>query len=72
MTQNFEWNITYDCNLACKWCTRLCGSKFNRPDHMSLEQVRRYALATAPLISAQSRINIVGGEPTLHPQILKC
>jgi hypothetical protein len=38
---------------------------------MSLEQVRRYALATAPLISAQSRINIVGGEPTLHPQIFE-
>ena len=35
---------------------------------MSLEQIRDYAIKIIPYLNPQSRISIVGGEPTIHPQ----
>jgi hypothetical protein len=68
---NFDIDITYECNLSCKYCNRLCGTKFNKNDFMSVSQLEKYIVAVLPHISSVSRINILGGEPTLHPQIFE-
>ena len=68
---NFEIDITYRCNLACKWCDRLCGTEFRRPIDMTATQLERYVSIIAPHINRRSSIRILGGEPMLHPQIFK-
>ena len=71
MARNFEIDITYRCNLACKWCDRLCGTEFRRPIDMTATQLERYVSIIAPHINRRSSIRILGGEPMLHPQIFK-
>jgi hypothetical protein len=68
---NFEFDLTYKCNLACKWCNQLCGTKYRRPDDISIEQLEKYINVVAPYIERRNSIRIVGGEPTLHPQIFE-
>ena len=69
----FQLDITYDCNLACRWCDRLCGSPyaFSKDVHMTLDQLDRYIELMKPRIAIGSRIGLFGGEPTLHPQVLE-
>ena len=71
MARNFEIDITYRCNLACKWCDRLYGTEFLKPDSITLNQMRDYAIDIAKYIEPLSVIQILGGEPTLHPQIFE-
>lgn len=66
---SFELDITYDCNLHCRWCNRLCGTKYQKPEHISLEQFKRNIQIIEPHIDNQTAIRVIGGEPTLHPQI---
>ena len=66
---NFEINITYECNLSCKWCTQLCGTKYRKPDYISIKKFKEYIHIIKPYVSIDSGIRISGGEPTLHPQI---
>ena len=68
---NFEINITYDCDLACKWCNRLCGTKLNKPDHLTVPQAKKYFTIISNNIEPHSKIIIIGGEPTLHPQLFE-
>jgi hypothetical protein len=69
MIKNFEFAITLECNLKCKWCDHLCNTGLVQPKHMSLEEVEKYTDIIMPFVSPLSRIAIAGGEPTLHPQI---
>lgn len=62
---------TYRCNLACKWCTQLCGSRFRYPDDMTLKRFEKYVDELVPHITSRSNIRIGGGEPTLYPQIFE-
>ena len=63
-------DITYDCNLNCRWCNRLCGTEFNHTDYMTLDQFTEYINILLPHIEASSNIKLLGGEPTLHPQLV--
>lgn len=67
---SFELDLTYACNLHCKWCNRLCGTKFQPPKNITVEEFMRNLYIIEPHVS-QSRISVCGGEPTLHPQIIE-
>ena len=68
---NADIDITYNCNLACKWCNRLCGTEFNCAEHMmTFEQYSKYIDIILPYVTRESEIRLLGGEPTLHPQFL--
>lgn len=64
---NIELNITLACNLHCANCNRLCHLLPDRTDHVSVaavERVHQEALQAGGL----GRVNVLGGEPSLHPQ----
>lgn len=69
--KNFEIDITYRCNLTCKWCNRLCNTPFCKPIDMSLDMIKKYFTLMSEQVHPFSRIAILGGEPTLHPQFLE-
>ena len=55
--------VTNDCYLSCSNCTRHVGHH-STPVYMSLDQIRRAIECT---IDAPTRIGLMGGEPTKHP-----
>lgn len=68
---NYQIDLTYECNLSCDWCNRLCGSKYkHKPVYMSLDQVERYMEILRPRFRKRDSFHLMGGEPTLHPQII--
>ena len=61
-------SITNDCNLNCPICFT-----FNRPDRkffMSVNEMRRTVDWLIESSGPLDLINITGGEPTMHPQLL--
>ena len=73
MSRNFQFLITGECNLSCKWCHQFCGTDLNREyssSIMTVDQFRKYAKDVEKVIDSNSLIEIMGGEPTLHPKIL--
>lgn len=61
-------NLTYRCNLQCKYCNRLLDVRQYDPEthditHEHLDQFEK-GLADKPV----AKIKVSGGEPTLHPQ----
>jgi uncharacterized radical SAM superfamily Fe-S cluster-containing enzyme len=61
-------SVTNACNLDCPICFT-----YNRPDrlyHMSVEEMRRTVDWIVESSGGVDLINVTGGEPTLHPQIL--
>ncbi|HON59371.1 MAG TPA: radical SAM protein [Smithella sp.] len=67
----FGIDITSQCNLDCKTCYYM-DSSLNRPDpsvpYISVEHFKRAIWCAA--IAGFREIYILGGEPTLHPQII--
>lgn len=64
-TNVFELDITWKCNLACANCTRRCDLLSPGPD-MTPEFFEKQLYGTR---HAWNAIYIMGGEPTLHPQL---
>ena len=64
--RRIELDITYDCNLKCVACNRSCTQAPTR-EHMTLEQVRAFVAESIALNKRWEFINVLGGEPTLHP-----
>jgi len=61
-------SVTNACNLDCPICFT-----YNRPDHlyhMPVEEMRRTVDWVVESSGPVDLINVTGGEPTLHPQIL--
>lgn len=61
-------SVTNACNLACPICFT-----YNRPDKlyfMPIEEMRRTVDWVVESSGPVDLINVTGGEPTLHPQIL--
>jgi hypothetical protein len=61
-------SVTNSCNLRCPICFT-----YNRPDriyHMPVEEMKRTVDWIIESSDRVDLINITGGEPTLHPQIL--
>ena len=63
-------DITYSCNLKCYNCNRSCQQDPS-DDRMSLEQVHHFLEESQARPVRWRLINIVGGEPTNHPQVLE-
>lgn len=63
-----ELDITYACNLKCFSCNRSCGLA-PTDDHLTLEQVRRFIRESIDMNISWKRIRLLGGEPTMHPQL---
>jgi len=64
--QRIELDITYDCNLKCQACNRSC-TQAPTDANMSLEQVRAFVHDSVAIGRHWEFINVLGGEPTLHP-----
>jgi hypothetical protein len=63
-----QLEITTDCNLKCHNCDRCCGIA---PDQscMALSQIWKFVDESLALNHRWSRIDILGGEPTLYPKL---
>ncbi|MBI5489530.1 MAG: radical SAM protein [Deltaproteobacteria bacterium] len=62
-----EIDITYACNLHCRSCNRSC-SQAPTSEMMSLEHVQAFLDQARALQRQFTLVNVLGGEPTLHPQ----
>jgi hypothetical protein len=65
-----ELEITTDCNLRCLNCDRSCRQAPSK-ENMSLEQIRKFVDESMQLNWRWENIALLGGEPTVHPQIFK-
>ncbi|MDF1739217.1 MAG: radical SAM protein [Verrucomicrobiales bacterium] len=68
-TRSLEVHIVDHCNLRCWGCCSLSpvsAKSFYDPDHMK-RQLSLVGKAISP-----RRLKLVGGEPLLHPEIIKC
>jgi hypothetical protein len=66
--RRIEIDITYACNLACFNCDRSC-TQAPTGEHMTLKQIDRFVRESIAAEIQWERIRLLGGEPTLHPQI---
>ncbi len=66
---NIELEVTLRCNAACPHCSRHCN-RLSQPDtDMSLDQINRFAKEVRDVGTPLNILSVMGGEPTLHPQI---
>ncbi len=65
---HIDLNITEHCNFSCLNCSHF--SPLHKPWFMSLDQIER-DLTTLKTVLKTTTLNIVGGEPTLHPKLLE-
>lgn len=61
-----EIDITTRCNLRCPNCDRTIV-RAPSDEHMSLDQINRFVDESISMDWEWRRINLLGGEPTLHP-----
>lgn len=64
-----ELHLTYRCNLACCACSRACFHKEGHTRDMS-EWTFLNTLDKIEKLGFRKELVYIGGEPTLHPQIL--
>ncbi len=64
--QKIEIDITYDCNLKCLGCNRSC-TQAPSSEMISLKEIRKYVEEWISLKKKWDLINVLGGEPTIHP-----
>lgn len=62
-----ELDITYDCNLKCLHCNRSC-TQAPAQAQMTMEQIKSFVQESIALGKKWEIINVLGGEPTLHPR----
>ena len=66
----FEVPITDKCNLNCKGCLFACNA-IDKNEHISFEQIEKDAKRMKELFIDIPWIRILGGEPLIHPHIIK-
>lgn len=64
-----EIDITYKCNLKCLNCDRSCRQAPS-DERMTLRQIKKFIDESVKQGRKWEKIRILGGEPTLHPEIL--
>lgn len=64
-----EIDITHECNLKCHGCNRSCGLAPTH-DRMGIDDIDSFIAGSKELGIRWKLINILGGEPTLHPLFL--
>lgn len=65
-----EIDITYDCNLKCLGCNRSCAQMPTK-EQMTVDDIRHFVEDSISNDKKWEFINILGGEPTLHPDFIK-
>ena len=65
-----ELDITYRCNLKCHGCNRSCG-KAPTDQCMDISHIEAFVRERIELQKKWKLINVLGGEPTLHPAFLE-
>lgn len=66
---HLEINITYRCTLACANCNRVIDRvKYTEETDVTPEFVARHMLEAEESNHRWKDINIIGGEPTIHPR----
>lgn len=65
---HLDLNIVRHCNMHCVSCSH--ASPFVKSWFMSLEMIERDLNVLKPILHPHS-VTIVGGEPTLHPQLIE-
>lgn len=68
-THMVELDITYQCNLACRECNRVCGQA-KSIDMITIDQLDRF-LGESIKYHQWERIIVAGGEPTIHPNFVE-
>lgn len=68
--QQIEIDITYDCNLKCLNCNRSC-TQAPTSEGMTLSQIKFFIEESIQHKKTWNLINLLGGEPTLHPDFLE-
>lgn len=65
-------DITYRCHVGCLNCNRSVG-KGQAPtnEEMTVEQIQRFVQESVDKKVKWGSIHVVGGEPTLHPQLFE-
>ncbi|MDP8230613.1 MAG: radical SAM protein [Candidatus Gorgyraea atricola] len=63
-------DITYVCNLKCNNCVRSC-KQAPTSQRMTVEQIKKFIKESIENNNRWERIRLMGGEPTLHPDLLK-
>ena len=67
---NIEIDVTLECNFRCPSCNRLCDIISNNPKSvMTSLDMEKILISLKPYLFKISQINILGGEPTLNPNI---
>ena len=64
--ERIEIDLTYDCNLKCLGCNRSCGQMPSK-EQLDLQDIRNFINDSIKLGKTWKHINVLGGEPTLHP-----
>ncbi|WP_298366421.1 glycosyltransferase [uncultured Lutibacter sp.] len=65
-----EIDITYDCNLKCIGCNRSC-TQAPTTESVSVLDIEKFINDSISLNKKWELINVLGGEPTLHPNFEK-
>lgn len=63
-----ELDVTWACNLRCTQCNRSCAQA-PTGEQMSAAQVEAFVDASLARGTRWARIRVLGGEPTLHPEL---
>lgn len=63
------FNITDECNMKCNIC--YFSSHPNAGNHRSMKQIEQMLATLLKVESAPDLIQVTGGEPTTHPEILE-
>lgn len=69
MLSNVDYHITDVCNLKCVCCNHFCPLVPANTPHKSLNQITKDMLALSKFKDIVPQISILGGEPTLHPEL---
>lgn len=68
---NIELDLVDYCNMACNNCVRGCNLRGNiKRSSLSLKDIEDFIVQSIDLSIEWSTIRLVGGEPTLHPQLV--
>jgi len=68
LTSKVQLEITTDCNLKCHNCDRACGVAPSK-EYMGIEHIWKFVEESLKLNKKWTRIDILGGEPTLYPHL---
>jgi len=69
---NLELQATYECNLQCEYCNRMCDTIYQPETHVDDRQMKRYVRQIErQKYSPIKRIKVAGGEPACNPWMVK-